>query len=217
MKRARISLATSMVIFGTIGLFKRFIPVTSGELALYRAILAAVLLGGVLLCTRQRIPWKAIGRQIPLLLDAFKNTESVLALPGIVLKINRRELAALTGCGDTAEALRRLFGRFPLRAAAITDGPGNAYCCDGRTLFCYTIPQLDKVVNPIGCGDTASAVLLSELLDDTPPVEAFKLALGAAGANAATLLPADFDISPAYKLAGAITVEQLKFDRSRKL
>lgn len=68
MKRARISLVTSMVIFGTIGLFKRFIPVTSGELALYRAILAAVLLCGVLLITRQKIPFRAIGRQIPLLL-----------------------------------------------------------------------------------------------------------------------------------------------------
>ena len=68
MKRARISLVTSMVIFGTIGLFKRFIPVTSGELALYRAVLAAVLVGGVLLFTRQKIPFRAIVKQVPLLL-----------------------------------------------------------------------------------------------------------------------------------------------------
>ena len=68
MKRARMMLVTSMVIFGTIGLFKRFVPVTSGELALYRAVLAAVLLIGVLLVTRQRIPFRTIGRQIPLLL-----------------------------------------------------------------------------------------------------------------------------------------------------
>ena len=68
MKRARMMLVTSMVIFGTIGLFKRFVPVTSGELALYRAVLAAVLLVGVLLVTRQKIPFKAIGKQSPLLL-----------------------------------------------------------------------------------------------------------------------------------------------------
>ena len=68
MKRARMMLVTSMIIFGTIGLFKRFVPVTSGELALYRAVLAAVLLIGVLLVTRQKIPFKAIGKQIPLLL-----------------------------------------------------------------------------------------------------------------------------------------------------
>ena len=78
MKRARISLVTSMVIFGTIGLFRRFIPVSSGELALYRAILAAVMVGGVLLVTRQSIPWKAIRRQIPLLLLSGAGLEAFL-------------------------------------------------------------------------------------------------------------------------------------------
>lgn len=68
MKRARLMLISSMVIFGTVGLFRRFIPVSSGELALYRAILGALLLGGVLLVTRQRIPLRTIRRQLPLLL-----------------------------------------------------------------------------------------------------------------------------------------------------
>lgn len=68
MKRARWMLITSMVIFGTIGLFKKGIPVTSGELALYRALLATVLLGTVLLLTKQRIPLRTIGKQLPLLL-----------------------------------------------------------------------------------------------------------------------------------------------------
>ena len=68
MKRARWMLITSMVIFGTIGLFKKGIPVTSGELALYRALLATVLLATVLLVTKQRIPLRTIGKQLPLLL-----------------------------------------------------------------------------------------------------------------------------------------------------
>lgn len=68
MKRARMMLITSMVIFGTIGLFKKGIPVTSGELALYRALLATAMLGGVLLVTKQRIPLRTIGKQLPLLL-----------------------------------------------------------------------------------------------------------------------------------------------------
>lgn len=68
MKRARWMLITSMVIFGTIGLFKKGIPVTSGELALYRALLATVLLGTVLLLTKQRIPLRTIGKQLPMLL-----------------------------------------------------------------------------------------------------------------------------------------------------
>lgn len=68
MKSARMMLITSMVIFGTIGLFVRNIPVTSGELALYRAILAAVVISGYLLATKQRIPFRSIKRELPLLL-----------------------------------------------------------------------------------------------------------------------------------------------------
>ena len=43
-KSARIKLIISMTVFGTLGLFVRNIPVSSGELALYRAVLAAALL-----------------------------------------------------------------------------------------------------------------------------------------------------------------------------
>lgn len=67
-KDARIMLIISMVIFGTIGLFVRNIDVTSGELALYRAVLAAILIGSYLLVSKNNIPWKAIKKEIPLLL-----------------------------------------------------------------------------------------------------------------------------------------------------
>ena len=68
MKRARIMLAASMIIFGTLGPFVRNIPVSSGELALYRAILAAAIIALYLFITKQRIPIKNIKREIPLLL-----------------------------------------------------------------------------------------------------------------------------------------------------
>ena len=57
-----------MTIFGTIGLFVRNIPVTSGELALYRAFMAALLLGGYFLITRQKIPFDNIRKDVPILL-----------------------------------------------------------------------------------------------------------------------------------------------------
>ena len=66
--RARWMMIASMTVFGTIGLFVRNIPVSSGELALYRAVLAAGFIGIYLLATGQRIPFGAIRRQIPLLL-----------------------------------------------------------------------------------------------------------------------------------------------------
>lgn len=61
-------LITSMTIFGTLGIFVRNISVSSGELALYRAVMAAVLIGIFLLVTKQHIPFKSIKKEIPLLL-----------------------------------------------------------------------------------------------------------------------------------------------------
>ena len=58
----------SMIVFGTIGLFVRNIAVSSGELALWRAVLASVLLAGYLVITRQRIPFGKIRTELPLLL-----------------------------------------------------------------------------------------------------------------------------------------------------
>ncbi|MBR5247047.1 MAG: EamA family transporter [Clostridia bacterium] len=65
---ARTMLIISMSIFGTIGLFVRNIPLPSGEIALYRAVLAAVLIVGFLLVTKQKIPFSKIKKEIPLLL-----------------------------------------------------------------------------------------------------------------------------------------------------
>lgn len=64
----RFSMILSMTIFGTLGLFVRNIPVSSGELALYRAILAALLIAVFLIATRQWIPFADIKKEIPLLL-----------------------------------------------------------------------------------------------------------------------------------------------------
>lgn len=66
--RARLALIGAMAIFGTIGLFVRMIGVSSAELALYRAVIAAVLLTGFFLISKTRINLRAIGRELPLLL-----------------------------------------------------------------------------------------------------------------------------------------------------
>jgi len=67
-RNPRLMLITSMVIFGTLGPFVRNIPVSSGELALYRAILAALLIAAFLRITRQRIPFSDIKKEVPFLL-----------------------------------------------------------------------------------------------------------------------------------------------------
>lgn len=72
LNRARISLIASMVVFGSIGIFVKNIGLPSGEIALYRAVLAAILIGVLLLVTRQKIPFSKIKKEIPyLLLSGF--------------------------------------------------------------------------------------------------------------------------------------------------
>lgn len=66
--RSTWMLITSMFIFGTLSPFVRNISVSSGELALYRAILAAVCIGAYLMLRRQPIHLKTIRKELGLLL-----------------------------------------------------------------------------------------------------------------------------------------------------
>lgn len=64
----RAMLIASMSIFGTLAPFVRKVPVSSGELALYRAVLAALMIGVFLTITKQTIPFGRIKKEVPLLL-----------------------------------------------------------------------------------------------------------------------------------------------------
>jgi len=66
--RSRLMIASSMVIFGTISLFVRNIAVSSAELALYRAILAALMIAGFLCLRGKRIHWTQIRPVLPVFL-----------------------------------------------------------------------------------------------------------------------------------------------------
>lgn len=64
----RLMLIASMAIFGTLAPFVRNISVSSGELALYRAVLASLMISVFLLVTKQKIPFANIKKEVPLLL-----------------------------------------------------------------------------------------------------------------------------------------------------
>jgi len=68
LKSPRSMLVLAMAVFGTLGPFVRNIAVTSAELALYRAVLAAMLLGLYFVLSGQKLNLKRIGRELPLLL-----------------------------------------------------------------------------------------------------------------------------------------------------
>ena len=66
--KARLMIILSMAIFGTIGLFVRNIPISSAEVALWRAVLAAVLIICFLALRHESIPFRQIWKEIPLLI-----------------------------------------------------------------------------------------------------------------------------------------------------
>ena len=65
---ARLLMATAMLIFGTLAPFVKNINVTSGELALYRAIMAAAMVGGFLLLKKEKLSVSSIKKELLLLL-----------------------------------------------------------------------------------------------------------------------------------------------------
>ena len=66
--RARAGLSLSMAVFGTIALFTRSIPVSSGELALSRAVLAACFVAAYLRLRGNHFSLSAIRTELPVLL-----------------------------------------------------------------------------------------------------------------------------------------------------
>ena len=66
--KARLLIILSMAIFGTIGLFVRNIPIPSSEIALFRAILASVLLICWLVIRNNPIPFRQIWKEVPFLI-----------------------------------------------------------------------------------------------------------------------------------------------------
>lgn len=67
-RKSRMMMVTAMAVFGTVALFVRNISVSSSEIALYRAVMAALLLGAFLLLSGQKIDFRAIRKELPLLL-----------------------------------------------------------------------------------------------------------------------------------------------------
>ena len=65
--KARFEIVFSMAAFGTIAVFVRNIGLPSGEVALYRAVIAALALFLWQLCTRQTVRWQDVKKDLPLL------------------------------------------------------------------------------------------------------------------------------------------------------
>jgi RarD protein len=66
--KARISLISAMLIFGTVGIFRRYIPLSSGVIAFVRGVVGTLFLTGVMALKRQKQDGAAIKKNAVLLL-----------------------------------------------------------------------------------------------------------------------------------------------------
>ena len=64
---SRLIMALAMAVFGTVGVFVRGIPLPSGEIALWRALLAVVMIGILLVLRGENIDFRSLGREAVLL------------------------------------------------------------------------------------------------------------------------------------------------------
>lgn len=66
--KTKIYFTLSMVIFGTIGIFVRYIDLASSEISLLRGFIGSLFLLAIIIFTKQKISWDNIKKNIPVLL-----------------------------------------------------------------------------------------------------------------------------------------------------
>jgi RarD protein len=64
---AKLKIIFSMVVFGTMGIFVRNIPLSSGEIALFRAVIATVAIIIYKIMSRKKLVFKEIKKDLPIL------------------------------------------------------------------------------------------------------------------------------------------------------
>ena len=93
-RRSVLMMVTSMLVFGTIGVFRRYIPVSSGFLAFARGILGGLCIFTFLRLTKRKPAGKLPTRALPwlilsgmLMLRYLKETEAADKLENAVAEV----------------------------------------------------------------------------------------------------------------------------------
>jgi fructose-1-phosphate kinase PfkB-like protein len=151
----------------------------------------------------------AKNRDVPILLDSFTEIKAALSIGVTILKINFEELQSLTAKNSIKEGIAHLHSNYSIPIIAITNGAKPSFISYNQELYQLNIPHLKQVVNPIGAGDTTSALFFSNYLDGVNPVEAFALGVAAASASCLNLECAIFNKQEQLKLKEQIKIEKV--------
>lgn len=121
---SKISLIAAMCIFSTIGLLRRYIPLSSGTVALARAVIGTVFLGLILLLRKQKLDLQAIRKNALLLL--FSGCALGLNWMLLFEAYNHTTVATATLCYYMAPILLILVSPFLFREKM---SPRKWLCC----------------------------------------------------------------------------------------
>ncbi len=195
-------------------------PISADELSAFRAAFAeeaakadfVVLTGSLPTGTQTNFYCELLAKvRCPVLLD-IRGPELLLALEHrpLVVKPNREELAATVGRPlprdvDVHDAMAELNDR-GAAWVVVSAGKQAVWVRGEGQLYRLEPPQLDRVVNPIGCGDVLAAGIAAAIVRGSDPVEAVRLGIAAAAESALSLLPARFESSRIRARASTIQI-----------
>jgi 1-phosphofructokinase family hexose kinase len=152
------------------------------------------------------------GVSMPVVLD-IRGPELLAALeyrPALV-KPNREELEhtfsrPLSSTADVALAVQELIAR-GAQSVLMSQGKSPALLATSDGSWSFTPAPVERVVNPIGCGDCLAAGVAWGLSEGRPLIESVRFGMGAAADNLADRLPARLDRARVEKLASLVHVE----------
>ncbi|MCF7854359.1 MAG: hypothetical protein K9N51_06145, partial [Candidatus Pacebacteria bacterium] len=156
----------------------------------------------------------------------YKNAKAAFAAGAHMLKINTRELTEVTGENDISTAAHCIFSDYPIEIVGVTAGSEAAYLFTRNHAWRFDIPAMGTVQNPLGAGDTMTAVLVARLTEEKAKQQnikkadfagsfadnlanVFREALATATASCITRDPARFSPDKVRELIPSITVNEL--------
>ena len=196
-------------------------PITSEELARFVAAYegavagtAAVVLSGSLPAGTPVTIYRDLLERTscPAIVDA-RGPELLAALPcrPLLVKPNREELARTVGRPLEREADLRI-AMEELRAQGaewvlVTDGAKPALVLGPVGWFRIVPPRLERIVNPIGCGDCLAAGFAEAISRGLEPLEALRFGMGCAAFNCGTLLAGRLERPAVETLVSDVRIE----------
>ncbi len=135
---------------------------------------------------------------------------AVLPLHPAIIKPNREELGHTVGKpldddAALADAIRVMQSR-GAKSLVVTQGSKALWVGQSSHVWRLEPPRVERVVNPIGCGDCLTAGLAWGVVEGRSLLDAVKLGMACAAQNVAQLLPGRLDAPAARQLAARIVV-----------